>query len=165
MRKTIIGFMVVGILASYSCKKKNAPDGGSWTFKSNTYSVTSATTNSYTDYGYGVQANVLTAINSASGQYNQVQFAFVDLPTANGTYNIIPDAYPDTNINVSISLKLTKGSNYDQTMYTPDPSVATVATVTIQNGKMKVSIPATDMVNVNDTADRGSFSADIIQTQ
>ncbi len=165
MKKILIGFLALGIFTSYSCKKTAAVNGGSWTFKSNTYTVTSATTNTYTDYGAYVQANVLTAINSGSDQYNQVQFAFLDMPIAEGTYNVIPDAYPDTSINVSVSLKLTKGASYDQTLYTPDPSVSTVATVTVKDGKVKVSIPATEMVNVNDTSDHGSFSADITQTQ
>lgn len=165
MKKIIIAFLALGILTAYSCKKSTTADGGSWTFKSNTYKVTSATTNTFVDYGYGVRARILTAISSDNGQYNQVQFAFKRLPTQDASYNVIPDTYPDTVVNVAVSLKLTKGSGYDQTMYTPDPSVSTVATVTVQNGKIKVSIPATDMVNVSDSTDHGSLSGDIIQTQ
>ena len=157
MKKTTIAIVTLCILAASACKKTATVSGGTWSFKSKTYNVTSAIPNSNID-------NSMVAISASGSDYSQLQFFFNTLPTASGQYTVTTGAPDTTGTQMGVYMSLKSGANYTGPEYSPTVGGVT-ATVTITNGSMKISMPLVDMTNVADTSDHASLSATVNQTQ
>ena len=166
MKKILIGFLALSLLTTFSCKKAAVLNGGSFTFKSTNYSVTSAIGNTTAD-------NSLVCINSPTNSYNECQFIFyssivggaqvIPYPTA-GSYQVVTGAPDTTGTQVSINLVLTTGATYNAKKYAVDPNANVKATVTVSGGELHISLPAVNMINVNDSTDHGTLTATVMQT-
>ena len=155
MKKILIVIVALSTLTIVSCKKTAPVNAGSWSFKSATYTVSSAIANSNID-------NSLVAISTSNGGYGQLQFFFYSLPTATGTFTVVNGAPDTTGTQISLAMTLTKGSTYTGPTYVPN--AAGTATVTVTNGMMKISMPAIDVINTADSTDHSPLSATITQT-
>ena len=167
MKKILIGCLALSMLAITSCKKPAKVDGGTFTFKGNSYSVNSAIGNTTGD-------NAVVAISQPSNQYNQLQFTFFSdieagaqvfhYPIA-GSYTVVRSA-PADSTQVQVSLQLTNGATYNNTSYWPDTITGIQAAVTVSNGKLNITLPSITMFNKADTTrvDQGVLNATIKQT-
>ena len=158
MKKILIGLVALSMLTIVSCKKSAKVDGGSWTFKSVTYSVTSAIANSTGDQS-------LVAISNSNNNYDELQFTFYTLPTTSGQYTVTAGAPDTTNTQVNVNMILTSGSTYTGPTYAPDPSANVTAQVTVSDGKLQITLPSLNMINVKDSTDHGTVTATIKQTR
>ncbi|MCW3125312.1 MAG: hypothetical protein JWO03_970 [Bacteroidetes bacterium] len=155
MKNILIGILAMSLLMITSCKKKDTVSGGSWSFKSKSYTVTSAITNT--------ADNAFVVISSGNNTYNQLFFSFTTLPSADGSYTVVAGAPDSTGTQVGVALTLTTGSTYVSTAYAPTTN--TTANVTVANGIMKVTVPATDFANVADGTDHADLTATVNQTE
>jgi hypothetical protein len=168
MKKILFGFLALSLLTVFSCKKAAVLNGGTFTFKGTSYSVTSAIGNQTAD-------NTLVCVNSPSGSYNDLLCIFysnisggvqiVPYPKA-GTYTIVAGAPADSS-QISFKLDLTTGATYNGKTYLVDPATSANATVTTDgNGWLKISVPSINLILKGDTtgADHGSLSASVVQT-
>jgi len=116
-------------------------------------------------YAQGIGGDTIEATNFTNTNINNVSnivFVFSALPTANGTYQVINDQFGGrpSSSQVAVFLTTPSGRNYGST---GNDHVS--ATVTVTGGKVSVSIPAVEMVNVALPSDSASLSAIITQTE
>lgn len=154
MKKISITILTVSLLVIASCKKDAKVSGGSWAFKGTTYDVKSGIPSS--------SDNTLVLVSSGSNTYNQLLFSFYTLPPADGSYTVVQGAPDSTNTQIGVSMTLTTGATYTGPTYWPVSSPS--ATVTVVNGRIKVSLPSTDMMNTTDSTDVSALTATVNQT-
>ena len=152
---SIITLTLCMILTMVSCKKTTTVSGGSWSFKSNTYKVTSGITNT--------ADNAFVVVSKDGNKYDQLLFTFTTLPSADGSYTIVSGAPDSTGTQVQLSLTLATAPSYASTMYVPN--AAGNATVTVSGGIMKVQLPTLDVVNAADATDHSDLTGTVNQTE
>lgn len=152
---SIITLTLCMVLAMVSCKKTTTVSGGSWSFKSATYNVTSGITNT--------ADNAFVVISKDGNKYDQLLFTFTTLPSADGSYAIVPGAPDSTGTQVQLSLTLATAPTYAATTYLPN--AAGNATVTVSGGIMKVTLPTLNMVNALDSTDHSDLTGTVNQTE
>jgi hypothetical protein len=180
MKNIVIGtvaFMVI-MLTATSCKKANSVNGGTWTFKSQTYTVNSGiadiTQNPTTfqrvglsDTTYPINLTLVTV--SKTYGYADIVFTFYTYPQVSGTYTLTPNAVPDSGsmqMAVQMITQTGSGSSLVENTYNPSPYSNVSANVTVQgNGWIKISLPAVEMVNANTPSDSSILTATVNQTQ
>ena len=173
MKKTFYISISLVLLVLASCSKtNNATSGGSWTFKSQTYSA------SFCSYVLGS----VTASTEGATPAGSLAFYFPDTVPAPGTYTVTNTfSYPLTIApgQVFVQLTDTAVNNY----YTISPSVMNgnnIPSVTVtksSKGFVTITLPPVMMVNVNTTypnlppvgyhtgTDSSMVAGTIIQTQ
>jgi PKD repeat protein len=116
------------------------------------------------DYSQGVSDTIETTNFSStnSSHPSNLLFVFSALPTASGSYAVINDQFGGTPSATQVAIFLTtaSGRNYGST---GGDHVA--ATITVTGGKVRISIPAVEMVNVALPTDSASLSAIVTQTE
>ena len=105
---------------------------------------------------------VATNFTSTNINASNILFVFSALPTANGSYHVINDQFGGTPsaTQVAVYVSTPSGKNYGST-----GNDNASATVTVVGGKVHISIPAVEMVNVALPSDSASLSASVIQTE
>lgn len=186
MKKTSIIIIVLSLLAVTACKKDKKVDGGSWSFKGTTYTVTSGIAsgvytateiedsfitqdmNGQDSTVYETYENVfktLTLVSSGDNRYSHLIFTFWDLPTASGQYTFTTNQLPDSaSTQIGVDMRVTTGATYDGNSYIPSSNTVT-ANVTVNNGLISVSFQDLDMVNINDPNDHSTISGTVKQTE
>lgn len=146
-------------------------NGGSGTTKSFTVVVTRPlsiwTFQGITDttlYALGTSDTIQTSNFSSTNLTNisNILFVFSALPTTSGSYQVINDQFGGTPSSTQLAIYITtpSGKNYGST---GNDHVS--AAVNVVGGKVYISIPAVEMVNVSQPSDSASLSATIIQTE
>jgi hypothetical protein len=172
MKKILIGIVAVTLimLAITSCKKPASVNGGSWTFKSQNYPVTSGIADISQQPPVGSVYNIATLATASQGSnsYGSIVFTFFSYPTASGTYTITSNQYPDSGSHeIAVNMILSTGSSYAQNNYNPTASSAAsvVANVTVgSNGWITIALPALEMVNAANPSDSAALTANVKQT-
>lgn len=177
MKKTFVILAVAFILliTASSCKKAASVDGGTWSFKGQTYTVTSGiadiTQNSpvLSSNGNPYTIASLATVCQTSNAYGDIVFTFSQYPTHSGTYPVTANQNIDSGSNaVAVNMILSTGSSYAQNNYYPSPAAAASvnATVTVAaNGWITISLPALEMINLNNATDSALLTANVKQTQ
>jgi PKD repeat protein len=127
-----------------------------WTFKGSTDTSTYALTVG----GDTLQTTNFSAANTAN--VSNILVIFSALPTVSGSYQVINDQFGGTpgSSQAAVFLTTPSGRNYGST-----GNDHTTVNVTVTGGKIRLSIPAVEMVNVSQPSDSSSLSATIIQTE
>jgi hypothetical protein len=111
-----------------------------------------------------VGGDTLQTSNFSSANLNNasnVVFVFSSLPTTSGSYQLVNDQFATPGaMQMAVYLTTPSGRNYGST-----GSGNSSATVTVNGGKVKVSFPAVEMVNLANPADSASLSATVVQTE
>jgi len=177
MKKTLTGIVAFALimLTITSCKKTTAVNGGSWSFKSTTYNVTSAIADVSQVPPVSSVYNIasLSAACQNGTSYGNIVFTFFQYPTASGQYTITSNQYPDSGshqIAVQMILQTGSGTSLVENTYNPSPSSASgvTANVTVgSNGWATITLPALQMLNADTTkrSDSAALTATIKQTQ
>lgn len=146
-----IGFVFCVAILLLSCKKNvtnnTTPNIGSWKVGNTTYIptfTTSSTNTTPTHYNYTLYAYV--KMPSTTPIVDMLMIIFMNKPTANGTYKIVNKSTNEVRDNDEIiiqaveelSSKSAKAKTEGQT-----------ATVTVNNGKISVTIPTVNAVYDN----------------
>lgn len=111
------------------------------------------------------KSDTIQATNFSSTNLTNVSnivFAFSALPTAAGTYQVINAQFGGTPSATQVAVYLTTPSGRD---YGSTGNDHVNASVTVIGGKVHISIPAVEMVNVAVPSDSASLSATVIQTE
>ena len=143
MKKTILGFLMLGLIITSSCHKSTSNPGGSWTLKGTTYNTT-ACVNS----GSSLAASDI----SGSTVAGLTVIFYGTVPTTSGTYTVNRTPASAGQIEVSVGLN---GSGY---ISTGSNGLQTVS-VTVSNGK--VSISGTGITVANSQAGLASDSTNV----
>jgi len=115
-------------------------------------------------YAQGV-SDTIQASNFSSANLNNVSnivFAFSALPAIGGNYQVINAQFGGTPSSSQLAIYLTTPSGRD---YGSTGNDHVTASVTVVGGKVHISIPAVEMVNVAVPSDSASLSATVIQTE
>lgn len=177
MKKALIGIVALALitLSITSCKKAATVNGGTWSFKGQTYTVTSgiasmnqnSPVNTALNNPYTISS--LAAVCQANNSYGDIVFNFWQYPTVSGSYPITSNVFVDSGSNaIAVSMILSTGSNYVGKNYFPTPySAATaMANVTVgSNGWITISIPSLEMVRDTVASDSAALIVNVKQTQ
>jgi len=158
MKKTIFGIIVLSLIFIPSCKKNPGNPGGSWTFKSNTYSTTTCQ-----NPGAGIlSATNLTNSNAAT--YGTLIFDFFGaLPTTGGTYTVVYNrSLTSKQVHIEASTGGAYGSIIYNDYYAADSTNKTVS-VTVSNGKVSVSGSGIMLHNYNNFSDSSVINFNVTQ--
>jgi hypothetical protein len=156
MKKVIFGIIVLSLIFTTSCKKNTNP-GGSWTFKSTTYSTTICVG----DPGQ-LSASNGNASNNNTYSMLYVYFYTAALPTTAGTYTVAYGNAPNSASQVGI--ELTTGGNANDYSSTGGNGTQTVS-VTVSNGKVSISGSGIMMYNTVNPSDSSALNFNITQLQ
>jgi PKD repeat protein len=116
-------------------------------------------------YAQGIGGDTIQTSNFSAANINNISnivFVFSALPATGGSYQVINDQFGGTPSATQVAIFLTtpSGRNYGST---GNDHVS--ATVTVTGGKVSISIPAVEMVNLVLPSDSASLSATVIQTE
>lgn len=176
MKKIISGIvaMMIIMLTITSCKKAATVNGGSWSFKSQNYTVTSG----IADISQGSPVNTpsgnpylvssLATVCQTSNSYGDIVFSFYNTPIVAGSYPITANQYIDsgsTAMGVQMILQTGSGTSLVEKTYYPSPFNSVTAAVTVSSGLVKINLPALQMINANDPTDSAILTATVNQTQ
>ncbi len=126
-----------------------------WTFQG----VTDTATYAMSIGGDTIQTSNFSSTNISN--VSNIVFVFPTLPTASGSYQVINDQFGiPTGNQVAVFLTTPSGRNYGST---GNDHVS--AAITLKGGKINISIPAVEMVNIAVPSDSSSLSATITQTE
>jgi hypothetical protein len=186
MKKITIAIVFLSILIVSACKKNTSVSGGSWTFKSRSYTVTSGIASSYytplmivdtlsidtagvavTDTFYNIFPTLTTVCNTDT-TYSHMIFTFYSLPTASGSYTFTPYPLPDSGSHkIGVNMRIANNTTFSGSTYTPSLATAKTVTanVTVTNGMLKLAFQGLQMVNVQNPSDSAALSATVNQTQ
>ena len=129
-----------------------------WQFKGSNFSVDSATAS--------LSASTLTASGSAGSSLSNLIVKFFPLPTITGNYQyLVINATRGNAAQNQLLVVLNTDSAGVQTRYGSTGSDSLYATVGVSAGKVSVSIPAIEMVNLNNLSDSSSLKATFSQTR
>ena len=129
-----------------------------WTFKGNSFTVDSVVGS--------VNGGDLIAYGVSGGSRANIAVLFSAFPTASGNYTIInanSGAEP-VGQQLYVIVYSYDASNIE-TIYGSTGSGNVSAAVTVSGGKVSVSIPAIEVVNLSNASDSLSFGATVYQTQ
>ena len=129
-----------------------------WQFKGAQYSVDSALVSRST--------STLTASGSAGSSNGNLIVKFFSLPTGNGNYRylVINSTRGNTGQN-QLLVVLNNDSAGIQTHYGSTSTDSVFALVGVSGGKISVSLPAIQMVNLNNFSDSSALNATFTQTR
>jgi PKD repeat protein len=126
-----------------------------WTFQG----VTDTSAYALTVGGDTIETSNFSATNI--NNVSNIVLVFSALPTASGSYQVINDQFATPNASqVAVFLTTPSGRNYGST-----GNDHVNANITLIGGKINISIPAVEMVNVAVPSDSSSLSATITQTE
>jgi len=173
MKKALIGIVALALitLSITSCKKATAVNGGTWSFKGQTYTVTSgiASLNQVSPvvtaaYGNPYTISSLATVCQASNSYGDIVFNFWQYPTVSGSYPITSNTFVDSGSNaIAINMILSTGKTY---LPTPYSAATAMANVTVgSNGWITISIPSLEMVRDTVASDSSALTVNVKQTQ
>jgi hypothetical protein len=168
MKKAILVFISLGLLAMASCRKDAQStihnvtyQGGSWTFGAVPYNATSCA---------GAPASAMLTASGLSGSGSTtftMTFGFTDgYPATGGTYTVLnghnEGLIPLANF-VMINATLTGAINGQ--FYSSGGNGDQKVTVTVANGKISLSGQGIEMLNAANASDSTVLSLNITQTQ
>ena len=157
--------LITLILLISSCKKHNTNDGGSWTFKGQTFNMMgcSATSGVALSYYSGIAGGTSTAIDNRLS----VEFGTWLLPTIGLTDTVISGMITSTNqANISMILGYTSTTGLGGTHYhsTGGNGNQTISISVSSAGKIAVSGSSIMMVNDTLPSDSALLNFNISQT-
>lgn len=139
MKKILLGAAALSVVFATSCKKSddnNSSPSNSWTVNGTSHSASMVTKTSTTG------ASTLTAADASGNSFIVV---FKTYPTANGTYHVSGDIIPQNNTDVTIGVSGSTGQFFSL----GNDNVN--ATITVNSGKVNVSLPDTWVGSVTGT--------------
>lgn len=125
-----------------------------WTFQGITDTAFSAAV-----VGDTLQASNFSATNLSN--ISNIILVFSSIPTTGGSYQVVNDQFSTPNASqIAVFVTTPSGRNYGSTGRDGSSAV-----VTVNGGKIKVSLPSVMMVNVAVPSDSAALSATITQTE
>ena len=161
MKKVTPFILILSLLVFASCKKNSITyQGGSWTFKSNTYNATSCV-------GSSSSASLVATGISSVGSFSMT-FDFLNgFPSADTTYTVVyghnTGSLPMGNY-VMISAESISGGNNDIYYYSTGNGAPTIR-ATLASGKLSLSGTSIELVNAGAASDSTALTFNIVQTQ
>ena len=129
-----------------------------WQFKGTNYAVDSALVSPST--------STLTAIGSAGSSSSNLIVKFFSFPTITGNYRyLVINATTGNAGQNQLLVVLNNDSAGVQTRYGSTGSDSLFATVGVSGGRVSVSLPAIEMVNLNNFSDSSALNATFTQTR
>jgi hypothetical protein len=177
MKRIITGIATILfiMIAASSCKKAANVDGGTWSFKSQTYKVTSgiADVSQMPGVSYVDTISSLVTVCKTSNSYGDIVFTFYNYPTASGAYTITRNQYPDSGsheIAVQMILQTGSGTSLVENTYNPTAYSASSASANVtvaSNGWININIQSLMMLNADTskTSDSSALVTNVKQTQ
>ena len=156
MKKIVLGIIAACILLITSCAKDNTTPApitvfNGWSFKGNTY---------YT-FISKLANDTLVSVDDTLGNYHSLLFIFPNVPTANGSYQVVNHSATPTGNQVKISY-LTYGF---PSVFNSLGGDTSNAVVTITNGKVSVSVNNIRLLSSTTAIDTSLLTATVSQSQ
>jgi len=143
------------ILLTCGCKKSSSSLSESWTWKGTTYTSTSCSVSTDSDANYGRN----TTLNVQSGSNTLQVIFFGPLPTASCVDTVA--AWGTTGDNNLVTISLSANGNLYSYQSTGGNGYNQTVNVTVKNGVVSVSAPASNPIELLNIASASTDSAGV----
>jgi len=165
MKNVIMAILAFGLLTAPSCKKSSTTTsaGGSWTFKTISYSAVFCTGNLYGNAGT-LSAGDVSLTGTGSSTADDLVCTFYNaLPTSAGNYTVIgPNGNP---VAGQIQIVTTIGGVNGKTYVSTGGNGAETIAVTVSGGKVTLIGSGIEMYTPSNPSDSSALSLNITQLQ